>query len=85
MDKLKDALVDEAFRFCDVRHGIDARNRSFNSRMIFGTLHGQDIRINNAVELMSQRLKVMALRGYCPDLAMARGYRQSAITYFGKW
>jgi hypothetical protein len=53
--------------------------------MIFGTLHGQDIRINNAVELMSQRLKVMALRGYCPDLAMARGYRQSAITYFGKW
>ena len=63
MDKLKDALVDEAFRLCDVRHGIDARNRPFNRRMIFGTLHGQDVRVDNAVELMSQRPKVMALRG----------------------
>ena len=34
---------------------------------------------------MSQRLKVVALRGYCPELAMARGYKRSAITYFGKW
>jgi hypothetical protein len=90
VDKLKDAFVDEAFRLGDVGHGIDARDRPFDGSMVFGTLHGQDIRVHHAVEFMSQRLKVMALKGenVCPDLAMARLARQflpAIITYFGKW